>query len=95
MLGNLSTTLLLLKAEKICFGTPGGIRTHIKTCVLSAAHMPILLQGYIICTNSCITHPHDVDIFVLADSEWRDSNSRLRAPKARRLAAGLHPDKNG
>ena len=25
-------------------------------------------------------------------SEWWDSNPRLRAPKARRLAAGLHPD---
>lgn len=43
----------LLHDQRICslpsrqqFGTPGGIRTH-KICSLSAAHIPVLLRGYI------------------------------------------------
>ena len=36
----------LYLSSKAYVGTHGGSRTHKETCVLSAAHMPILLRGY-------------------------------------------------
>ena len=45
-------------------GTHGGSRTHKETCVLSAAHMPILLRGYITrlaCYHTLIRYPTGIE----------------------------------